>query len=184
MALIVFLRGVNVGGHRTFRPSILARKLSEYDVVNVGAAGTFVVRKPGSRTKFRAELLRKLPFAVEVVLCDGRDLIRLEMENPFGSEPSRPDVVRFVSILSRAGGLRATLPVTFPPDGEWFVRVIASKQQFVYGVYRRHMKTIGYLGQIDKLFGVPATTRNWNTILAVVRILRSQEKKGKAGAVD
>jgi len=33
-------------------------------------------------------------------------------------------------------------------------------------VYRRHMKTIGYLGQIDKLYGVPATTRNWNTIVA------------------
>jgi uncharacterized protein (DUF1697 family) len=178
MALIVFLRGVNVGGHRTFRPSILARKLSDYDVVNVGAAGTFVVRKPGSRTKFLAELLRKLPFEAEVVLCDGRDLVRLETENPFGGEPSSRDVVRFVSILSRAGGLRASLPVAFPPDGEWFVRVIASKKQFVYGVYRRHMKTIGYLGQIDKLFGVPATTRNWNTILAVVRILKSHEKKG------
>jgi predicted RNA-binding Zn-ribbon protein involved in translation (DUF1610 family) len=25
------------------------------------------------------------------------------------------------------------------------------------------MKTISYLGQIDTLFGVPATTRNWNT---------------------
>src|SRR2546422_406551 len=90
MALVVFLRGVNVGGHRTFRPSILARELRDYDVVNVGAAGTFVVRKPGSRAKFRAELLRKLPFETEVVLCDGRDLIRLETENPFGTEPSRP----------------------------------------------------------------------------------------------
>ena len=177
MALVVFIRGVNVGGHRTFRPSVLARGLSDYGVVNVGAAGTFVVRKPGSRAKFRAALLRKLPFKAEVVLCDGRDLIRLEMENPFGAEPIRPDIVRFVSILSRAGGLRAALPVTFPPDGEWFVRVIASKDQFVFGVYRRHMKTIGYLGQIDKLFGVPATTRNWNTILAVVRILKGQEKK-------
>jgi uncharacterized protein (DUF1697 family) len=177
MGLVVFIRGVNVGGHRTFRPSVLARGLSDYGVVNVGAAGTFVVRKPGSRAKFRAALLRKLPFKAEVVLCDGRDLIRLEMENPFEAEPVRPDVVRFVSILSRAGGLRAALPVTFPPDGEWFVRVIASKDQFVFGVYRRHMKTIGYLGQIDKLFGVPATTRNWNTILAVVRILKGQEKK-------
>jgi uncharacterized protein (DUF1697 family) len=177
MALIVFLRGVNVGGHRTFRPSILARKLSKYDVVNVGAAGTFVVRKPGSRTKFRAELLRELPFETEVVLCNGRDLIRLEMENPFASEPSPPDIVRFVSILSRAGGLRTTLPVAFPPDGEWLVRVIGSQERFVFGVYRRHMKTIGYLGQVDKLFGVPATTRNWNTILTIVRILRGQETK-------
>jgi uncharacterized protein (DUF1697 family) len=176
MALIVFLRGVNVGGHRTFRPSILARELSDYDVVNVGAAGTFIVRKPGSRGEFRAELFRKLPFEAVVVLCEGRNLIRLETENPFGTEPSRPDIVRFVSILSRTGGLRAILPVTFPSDGEWLVRVIASNKQFVFGMYRRHMKTISYLGQIDKLFGVPATTRNWNTILAVLRLLKDGEK--------
>jgi uncharacterized protein (DUF1697 family) len=179
MALIVFLRGVNVGGHRTLRPSILARELSDYGVVNVGAAGTFVVRKPGSRAKFRAELLRKLPFEAEVMLCDGRDLIRLEMENPFGTAPSRPDIVRFVSILSKAHHSPASIPFTLPPRGEWFVRIIASKKRFVFGVYRRHMKTIGYLGQIDRLFGVPATTRNWNTIIAIVRILRDQGKKGK-----
>jgi uncharacterized protein (DUF1697 family) len=173
MALVVFLRGVNVGGHRTFRPSILAQELSGYDVLNVGAAGTFVVRKPGSRAKFRTALLRKLPFEAEIVLCEGSDLMRLEMDNPFGTQPSPPDVVRFVSILSKAGGVRASLPVTFPSDGEWLVRVIASEGQFVFGVYRRHMKTIGYLGQIDKLYGVPATTRNWNTIIAIMRILKS-----------
>src|SRR5579863_6555435 len=119
MALVVFLRGVNVGGHRTFRPSILARELSDFDVVNVGAAGTFVVRKPGSRAKFRAALLQKLPFEAEVVLCDGSDLMRLEEENPFGTGPRRADVVWFVSILAKAGGVRASLPVAFPADGEW-----------------------------------------------------------------
>ena len=46
MALVVFLRGVNVGGHRTFRPSLLARQLEPYGVVNVGAAGTFVSGLP------------------------------------------------------------------------------------------------------------------------------------------
>src|ERR1700716_3065356 len=113
MALVVFLRGVNVGGHRTFRPSILAQEMSDYDVVNVGAAGTFVVRKPGSRAKFRTALLRKLPFAAEVVLCDGRDLMRLETQNPFPAATAASDVVRFVSILSKAGNVRASLPVTF-----------------------------------------------------------------------
>jgi uncharacterized protein (DUF1697 family) len=177
MALVVFLRGVNVGGHRNFRPSVLARKLSSYDVVNVGAAGTFVVGKPGSRAKFRAALLRLLPFVAEVVLCDGRDLLLLAKENPLGTEPSRPDVVRFVSILSKAVRVMPSIPISLPPDGDWFVRVIASKKRFLLGTYRRHMKTIGYLGQIDKLFGAPVTTRNWNTILAVVRILKGQEKK-------
>jgi uncharacterized protein (DUF1697 family) len=174
MALIAFLRGVNVGGHRTFRPSVLASELSHYDVVNVGAAGTFVVRKPGSRAKFRAALLRKLPFEAEVALCDGRDLLRLERENPYGTSPSSPDVVRFVSILTKAGRVRAAIPYALPPDGEWLVRVIASRDRFVFGEYRRHLKTIGYLGQIDKLFSVPATTRNWNTMMAIVRILKGK----------
>jgi uncharacterized protein (DUF1697 family) len=177
MALVVFLRGVNVGGHRRFRPSLLARELSDYDVVNVGAAGTFVVRQPGSRASFHRALLRKLPFEAEVVLCEGRDLMRLEIENPFPAEPSSADVVRFVSILSKAGRVRASLPVTFPSDGEWLVRVIACDGPFVFGMYRRHMKTIGYLGQIDKLYGVPATTRNWTTIMAIVRILKGEATK-------
>jgi uncharacterized protein (DUF1697 family) len=178
MALVVFLRGVNVGGHRTFRPSVVAGKLSAYDVVNVGAAGTFVVRKPGSRAAFRAALLGLLPFETKVVLCDGRDLIRLEAMNPFGAESLAPDVVRFVSILPKAGGVRASLPVAFPADGEWLVRVIASEGQFVFGMYRRHMKTIGYLGQVDKLYGGAATTRNWNTINAIVRILKGNGTSG------
>ncbi|MBI3694456.1 MAG: hypothetical protein HY238_06415, partial [Acidobacteria bacterium] len=45
MALVVFMRGVNVGGHKAFQPSVLARELAAFDVVNVGAAGTFVIRK-------------------------------------------------------------------------------------------------------------------------------------------
>ena len=176
MALIAFIRGANVGGHRTFRPSIVARQLSDYDVLNVGAAGTFVVRKPVSRAKFRAALLRKLPFDADVVLCDGRDLMRLESDNPFGNEPLPADVVRFVSILSKAGVVRS-LPVTFPQNRDWLVRVMASKGQFVFGTYRRHMKTITYLGQIDKLCGAPATTRNWKTIMAIVEILKTKRKQ-------
>ena len=179
MAVVVFLRGVNVGGHRTFRPSLLARELCDYGVISVGAAGTFIVRKPGSRAKLLAELRRKLPFEAEIVLCDGRDLVRLELDNPFGPEVSRPDIVRFVMILSRAGSVRAALPVSFPPGEEWLVRVIASEKQFVFGMYRRSMKTIGYLGKVDKLFGAQATTRNWNTILEVVRLLKSTKKAAK-----
>ncbi len=173
MALVAFLRGVNVGGHKTFRPSVLARELADYGVVNVGAAGTFVVRKPGSRSKFRAALLNKLPFETEIVLCDGRDLLRLETENPFAGELSSPEFTRFVSILAKPGGVRASLPVAFPPEGEWLVRVIAAQGQFVFGIYRRHMHTIRHLGQIDKLFAVPATTRNWNTITAIIKLLKA-----------
>ncbi len=175
MALIVFFRGINVGGHRTFRPSMLARELSAYDVVNVGAAGTLVIRKPAPRAKVLAALRRKLPFEAQVAFCDGCDLIRLESENPFGAEPSRPDEVRFVSILAKAARVKVSFPIALPETGEWFVRLIGSKDRLVFGVYRRHMKTIGYLGRIDDVFGAPATTRGWNTILSVLRVLKACE---------
>ena len=175
MALIVFFRGINVGGHRAFRPSVLARELAVYDAVNVDAAGTLVVRKPGSRATFHAELRRKLPFEATIAFCGASDLIRLEMENPFGTGPPPADVVPFVSILSEAGHRRVSLPITLPEGGQWLVRIIGSKNRLVYGVYRRHMKTIGCLGQIDRLFGAPAATRSWNTILSVLRILKSHD---------
>jgi hypothetical protein len=103
MALIVFLRGINVGGHRRLRPSILAKELGAYDVVNVRAAGTLVVKNPGPRADFLSSLRRKLPIGAVVAFCDGRDLLRLEMEHPFKNEQLRPDLVQFVSVLSKAG---------------------------------------------------------------------------------
>jgi uncharacterized protein (DUF1697 family) len=171
MALVVFLRGVNVGGHRTFRPSVVAGSLSAFEVVNIGAAGTFVVRKPGSRTRFRAALVAKLPFETEVMICEGRDIVRLQTEHPFGEAPSGPDVVRFVSVFSKAAQVRAGIPLSLPDESEWLVRLVAADGQFVFGEYRRHMKTIGYLSKIDTFFGAAATTRNWNTIQTIVRVL-------------
>ena len=175
MALVVFFRGINVGGHRAFRPSVLAKELGRYDAVNVGAAGTLVIRKPGLRAKFLAELRRKLPFEGTIVCCDGRDLVRLEMDNPFGAEPSRSDVVQFVSILSEGGRRGVSLPIDLPESGDWLVRIMGSRKRLVSGVYRRQMKTIGCLGQIDRLFGAKATTRSWSTILSVLRILKSRD---------
>jgi uncharacterized protein (DUF1697 family) len=147
--------------------------MAAYDVVNVGAAGTFIVRKPGPRTKFLAELRRKLPFEAKVAFCDARDLFRLETENPFGHEPPSQDVVRFVSILSKANRRRPSPPIIIPQSGESFVSITGSKGRMLFGVYRRHMRTITYLGMIDELFGAFATTRSWSTILTVLRILKT-----------
>jgi uncharacterized protein (DUF1697 family) len=177
MALVVLLRGVNVGGHRTFRPSLLAEELRRFDVVNVGAAGTFVVRKPGSHRAFEAALRRKLPFATAVVICDGRILLRLETDNPFGVEPPASGVVRFASFLTKGARTLPKLPIALPTADDWLVRVVGTADRVVFGEYRRHMKTIGCLGQLDKLFGGQLTTRNWTTVAQVLDILNGRAKK-------
>lgn len=172
MALVAFLRGVNVGGHRTFQPSLLAKELAAFDVVNVGAAGTFVVRKQIGQAKLRAEILQRLPFQAEIMICPGSDIIKLASSDPFENEPSGPDIVRFVSVLAKRPRVLPALPLSLPPGNEWGLKIVAVDGRFAFGVYRRVMRAITYLGQLDKRLGVSATTRNWNTITAIVKILK------------
>jgi uncharacterized protein (DUF1697 family) len=181
MALVVFLRGVNVGGYKTFRPSLVANELNDLDVVNVGAAGTFVVRKRVSKAKLRTELLRRLPFAAEMVICKSDDVLDLISENPFAGQPAGPKIVRFVSILTKRGQPLPATPLSLPSGGEWSLKILAMKGRFVLGLYRREMKAIRYLGQLDKIFGARATTRNWNTITAIARILQNARVTNGAG---
>ena len=173
MAFVVFLRGVNVGGHRTFRPVMLAQQLKHFDVVNIGAAGTFVVRAPTSQTRLRAELSRRLPFETSIVICKGQDLLDVAKRQPFGDEPAGVGVVRFVTVMAKRPPRVPSMPMNFPEQGKWLVRILATEKRFVFGQYRRHMKTIGFLGKIDGIFGVPVTTRNWNTMLAIVEVLKN-----------
>ncbi|GAC1458800.1 MAG: hypothetical protein PVSMB1_08700 [Gemmatimonadaceae bacterium] len=171
VALVILLRGVNVGGHRTFRPTALAEQLKHLDAVNIGAAGTFVIRRPVTRAQLRAELVRRLPFAAETMICQGREIVRLISRNPFADQPMRPGVVHFVSVLSKAPRSAPVTPLRFPARGKWLVKILARDNRFVFGVYRRHMKVISYLGTFDRIFGVPVTTRNWSTITAIARVL-------------
>jgi uncharacterized protein (DUF1697 family) len=171
LALVVFLRGVNVGGHRTFRPSALARELSHLDAISVGAAGTFVIRRPVRRAQLRDEFSRRLPFATEIMICRGNEIVRLMTCDFFAGHAARPDMVRFVSLLAEPPRATPPTPMDLPPTGVWLVRVLARERRFVVGLYRRQMKAIGCLGTLDRVFGVALTTRSWNTIATVAKVL-------------
>jgi uncharacterized protein (DUF1697 family) len=171
VALVVFLRGVNVGGHRTFRPTTLTKQLTHLDALNIGAAGTFVIQQPVTATQLRAELASRLPFDTEIAICQGREILRLMSHSRFAGQPIGPDLVRFVSVLSKRPRLTPSMPMNLPSNGRWLLKILGRDKRFIFGVYRRHMKAIGYLGTLDRLFGVPVTTRNWNTMTTIARVL-------------
>jgi uncharacterized protein (DUF1697 family) len=169
MRWVVFLRGVNVGKANRCQPAVIASQLSRLGVINIGAVGTFVVREDVSESALRAAIAKKLPFKCEIMICPARDIIKLAAKNPFAGQPSGEKITRFVSVLAKS--LPLPLPHCLPSPDDWLLKIIAIEDQFVLGVYRREMKAIGYLGKIEKLLGVPATTRSWNTIQKVVQIL-------------
>lgn len=171
MALVAFLKGVNVGGHRSIRPSALAQELKQYGLVSIGAAGTFVARKAVGREKLRSEILRRLPFQAALMICDGREILELAASDPFAGQPSGPEITRFVSIAGEPLGTPVELPLNLPRTGRWSLKLIALQGRFVLGIYRREMKAISQLSQLEKVTRTPLTTRNWNTILSIARVL-------------
>ena len=171
MHWVVFLRAVNVGGTNLCRPALLAKQLSRFGVVNIGAVGTFVVRENVSESTLRNAIAKKLPFKCEIMICPARDIIKLASKDPFSEQPSDPNITCFVNILAKRLPSPPPLPLCLPSDDDWLLKIIAIENRFVLGLYRREMKAISYLGKLEKLLGIPATNRNWNTIQKVAQIL-------------
>src|SRR5439155_9711785 len=121
--LVDFLRACNVVEHKAFRLTLVAEQLKHYDVVNIGTAGTFVIRRRTSRAKLRADLLRRLPFEAEAIICEGHDLISGTSANPFADEPIRSDVVRFVSVFAKRPRRLPSTPLSLPAHGKWVLRI-------------------------------------------------------------
>jgi len=171
MRWVVFLRAVNVGKANRCQPALIAKQLAKFGVLNIGAVGTFVVREDVRESALRAAIARKLPFKCEIMICPARDVIRLASKDSFSRQPLGQKIVRFVSVLAKRLRTLPPLPLTLPSDNDWLVKIIAIQDRFVLGLYRRQMRAITYLGKIEKQFGVPVTTRNWNTIEKVAKIL-------------
>lgn len=180
MALVVLLRGVNVGGHKTFRPSAMAKEL-KLDAVNIGAAGTFVIRQPISRTKLRAEMVRRLPFDADVIMCQGSEILQLASVNPFAGQPSAQKMLHFVSVMAKWKRSLPPMPLIIPSARDWGMKILEVRGRFALGVCRREMRAIGYLGQLDKILGVPVTTRSWSTILRIARTLEGRDYNRTGG---
>ena|SRR5579859_6122521 len=181
MALVVFLKGVNVGGNKTFRPSVLASDMAKLGVVNIGAAGTFVVWKAMSRATLRREFQRRLPFETDVMICSSNDILDLASAEPFIGEPSDPGIVRFVSVLPKPSRVQPALPLNLPAGEDWLVQLVAIRGRFAFGLYRRAMQTIGLLGRIEKHLGGSVTTRNWNTFARLFEILGTSSRSRANG---
>ena len=145
MGHLVFLRAANVGGRNVFRPADLARSLEGLDVVNVGAAGTFVVWGKASPATIRREILALLPFEPALAVIPAREVLALVDSRPF-------DGVSFSKDM---------------PGKAWSVRFERLEGPFALGLWRRRRGRGGFVFPgyvVEKAVGVPATTRWWETV--------------------
>lgn len=171
MAFVVFLRGVNVGGAKSFKPTALAADLADLEVESVGAAGTFLVRGKGTAKGVAKRFREALPFEADVYARPAQEVLDLLARDPFrGRLP--PDARPFVTILAETpAGPPPALPIDRPEGAAWEVRLVA-----VEGAYALCARRVAggkhYPNEIvEKVLGVRATTRAWSTLGTVAKRL-------------
>jgi uncharacterized protein (DUF1697 family) len=171
MSLVLFLRGVNVGGNRTFRPAQLPARVPHLALENLGAAGTFIARAPLPAAEVVAAVAQALPFENPIITCPGERILRLVRDNPLKRYAGDTTITRFVGFLGAPLEAEPILPIEFKDGRRWLIRVLELRDDMVLGAYRREPKTISMLGRVDRLFDVPITVRNWNTVEAIAKRL-------------
>jgi uncharacterized protein (DUF1697 family) len=172
MASVVFLRAANVGKHNRFQPSALVKELAKFDVVNIGAVGTFVVRANASEKALRVALAKKLPIKCDVMISSAREILDLVRDNPLKQERVDKDRQVFLTMMSEAPAKIPKLPIYAPEEKNWEVKIVRVAGACVLSLWRRLKDHSLYPNQvIEKKFGVATTTRNWNTIEKIALIL-------------
>jgi hypothetical protein len=80
-----------------------------------------------------------------------------------------------VTVLAAKPKSVPKLPAEVPASaGSWQVRVTDARGPFVTSVWRRRDGRLIYPNEVvEKLFGVPATTRGWSTIETLRRIVEA-----------
>jgi hypothetical protein len=155
---VVFIRAANVGGNSVFSPAALAKKL---DLVNIGAAGTFVARRRIAAKTIAAEL----PFVTAIVVVPAADIVALVDAGP---PPTPASAIVFVSVLTNAVKNKPKLPIEFPPGDKWALRILEQRGRFVISMRRVDtQRGLDLNAIIERAFGVPFTTRTWGTMARI-----------------
>ena len=165
MSHVVFLRAANVGGKNVFRPAKLAAALAHLDVVNVGAAGTFVVRGRATAAAIRREILARLPFELDMAVRPGNEVVALVRSQPFRGVAFSKDLRGWVAALCGPPGARPRLPIAKPSGKAWSIRFDRLEGAFALGLCHRRPSGSVYANPVvEDALRVPATTRWWETI--------------------
>lgn len=170
----MFLRGVNVGG-RTLATKTLAEELADLGARSLGAAGTFTIEGRLGIEKVQERFRQRIPFPTEVIVVPRTVLAGLLARPARKVAADEAAARRSVTFLAREPARSPRLPMDRPVAGDWEVRLTERLGAMVLGLHlRRRPDRVLYANEVvEREFGVPATTRWWETVESVLKAFPS-----------
>ncbi len=170
---ITFLRGINVSGQKIIQMQDLAKLYESFGFNNVKTylqTGNVLFDSEETDTAkltdfIEEKLLKELGYKVTVIIRTKQDLLDIVEQNPFKDYAG--DVKYYLTFLATNPKNLPKLPIRMN-DIENEVFKLENNNVFTVG-----FNVKGRYGFpnvfIEKEFGVPATTRNWNTIIRILK---------------
>lgn len=171
---VAFLRGVNVGGHGklAMKPLCAAMELAEYaNVTSYIQSGNLVFDYRSDNPEETAASLTKFVenhagFAPEALVITKQVLANIHANCPFDTVGTDPKTLHFLFLKSSANQPDLTKIRDLQAPNEEFE--ITDKA--VYFLAPSGIGRSKLMAKFERLLGVPVTTRNLNTVQAVMAL--------------
>jgi len=172
-----FLRGINVGGHALIKMDELRNAFEKMGFENVRtrlASGNVLFESGQSNkkvlvAKIERELKQAFKKDIKVMLRSLADLRKLQLANPFRNVEATPETRLYVTFLARKAKARAiSIPLATAQD-EFRILKVTPEEVFSVLDLSKGMGTIDAMSVLEKEFSSNVTTRNWNTILKIIK---------------
>jgi uncharacterized protein (DUF1697 family) len=173
-----FLRGINVGGRKPVPMPELKKAFESMRFKNVRtllASGNVVFEaRPASTKTLTAVIEKKLRETfeqeIEVLIRTMDELLTLGKNNPFKDVSVTKQTRLYVTFISEQP--KGTLKIPCTPPGHTF-SILQSSEGEVFTILTISPRsgTTDFMAVLEKEFGRRITTRNWNTILRIIKTI-------------
>jgi uncharacterized protein (DUF1697 family) len=172
---IAFLRGINVGGKNLIRMDELSdifERLGFTKVITYIQSGNVLFNSDSLSTdqlanQIEAEMSKSMGDHIPVMVRSVRALENLISHNPFTNYPKDQDIHFYLCFLKYRPEKIPPLPLISINDG---LEIFHITEHYAFIVSRKVKGRYGFPNHfVEEELGVPATTRNWNTILRVIQ---------------
>ena len=173
ISYISFLRGINVSGQKIIKMQELAILFESFGSNNVKTflqTGNILFDSNETDTTkltnlIEESLFEKLGYNVTVILRTKQELLDIVESEPF--KDCDGDVKYYLTFLDRTPKQTPALPIRMN-DIENKIFKLENNNVFTVGFNIKDKYGFPNVF-IEKEFGIPATTRNWNTILRILK---------------
>jgi len=170
----VFLRGINVGGNKSIKMAELKKMFEDMKFKNIKtilASGNAVLeteKDPALEQKIEEKILKTFKMEVGVIVRPVSEIQKIVDAEPFKKITVTPLTRLYVTFLKEKPKSKLKIPYE-SPGKDYKILSVSDHEICSFLTLTPHHGTIDAMKILEKEFGKKITTRNWNTVLKILK---------------